>query len=121
MKSTPKAKGMLLLFGLSVAVLPGPSQGTGGNTLKQLVNANGCVTAGVEAGCLVLSDFRTKSTYNLFFEGEKADIDMAISFEGTKHQGPTTCMQGVPVDVSKWTQLKTKCQLPKDSRAEETR
>ena len=74
------------------------------------VDGSGCVTAGVEGGCLVLTDFKTKKIYNLLFETEKKpDVGTAISFKGTVHDGPTICMQGAAVDVTKWTQLKMKC------------
>lgn len=78
------------------------------------VNGSGCVTAGVEGGCLVLTDFKTKKVYNLFFKTEKKpDVGTAISFNGTVHDGPTFCMQGAAVDVTKWTQLKMKCPAAK--------
>ena len=77
------------------------------------IAASGCVKAGVEAGCLVLTDFKTKKLYNLFFTGDKPAIDTAIHFTGTAHDGPTTCMQGQAVDVKKWTPLKRKCPAEK--------
>jgi hypothetical protein len=77
--------------------------------MKHTVTSAGCVKAGVEAGCLVLSETKTKKTYNLFFADKKPDIDTAISFEGTVHHGPTTCMQGTPVDVTKWTNIRLQC------------
>jgi hypothetical protein len=88
-----------------------PSQAQDGATKgsKQTVSGSGCVKSGVEAGCIVVSDFETKKTYNLFFAAKRPSLDTAISFEGVVHEGPTTCMQGAPVDVGKWTQLKMKC------------
>ena len=78
------------------------------------ISASGCVQAGVEAGCLVLTDKKTNTVYNLFFTGDKPQIDTAIHFTGTLHDGPTTCQQGTPVDVKKWEPLKkTKCTAEK--------
>ncbi len=75
------------------------------------VKTSGCVKPGVEAGCLVLKGFKDKKLYNLIFvAGKKPEVGIAISFEGHRHEGPTVCMQGTPVDVSSWTRLKTRCQ-----------
>lgn len=80
------------------------------NSKNDVIKATGCVKPGVEAGCLILRDFKTKKEYNLFFPtGKKPDIETVISLEAKPHEGPTICMQGVPVDVTKWTQLKMKC------------
>ncbi len=76
------------------------------------VSGAGCTRAGVEGGCIVLEDSKTKKLYNLFFTGDKPQLDTAISFVGQEHDGPTTCMQGLPVQVSKWTPLKMKCPKP---------
>jgi len=75
-------------------------------------SGTGCVEAGVEAGCLVLKDGKSGTLYNLFFKGKKASVGMAIEFSGTIHEGPTTCMQGTPVDVKEWKQLKMHCPAP---------
>lgn len=75
-----------------------------------VVKGSGCVETGVEAGCLVLTNAADKKTYNLMFgSGKKATAGMAISFEGTVHSGPTICMQGTAVNVTKWNQTKMAC------------
>jgi hypothetical protein len=76
---------------------------------KNAVYAAGCVQAGVEAGCLVLSNPRSRTVYNLFFTGKKPAIGAAIRFTGTRHDGPTSCMQGEAIDVKTWTPIKMKC------------
>ena len=74
------------------------------------VSGSGCVEAGVEAGCIVLSDSKSKTLYNLYFgKGKKPAIGAAIHFSGERHDGPTACMQGEPVDVKKWNLIKMKC------------
>jgi hypothetical protein len=76
----------------------------------EVIKAEGCVQPGVEAGCLILKTFDSKQSYNVFFRtGKKPDPGTAISFEGVEHEGPTVCMQGTPVDIQKWTQLKRRC------------
>jgi hypothetical protein len=74
------------------------------------VAGSGCVTAGVEGGCLMLTDSKTRKVYNLFFRGSrKPRVGTAIRFSGTKHTGMTMCMQGEAVNVRTWVPLKRKC------------
>lgn len=73
------------------------------------IYAAGCVQAGVEAGCLILSNPRNKTVYNLFFKGKKPAVGSAIRFTGTSHEGPTSCMQGEAIDVKTWTEIKMQC------------
>ena len=74
------------------------------------VSGSGCVERGVELGCLVLNDLEQGKTYNLFFRTEKKPRPGgAISFTGFRHDGPTACMQGMPVNVTKWAPAKMKC------------
>lgn len=72
------------------------------------ISASGHVTAGVEAGCLMPEDSKTKTLYNLYFgKGKKPPLGSLIRFTGRKHDGPTACMQGQPVDVTRWTLSKS--------------
>ena len=74
------------------------------------VAASGCISTGVEAGCLMLTDSRTQKVYNLYFRGsKKPKVGTAIRFSGTKHTGMTMCMQGEAVNVRTWVPLKRKC------------
>jgi len=66
------------------------------------VRGQGCVESGVEAGCLVLKDLKTGSLYNLFVKGMHPAIGDGIEFVGVPHNGPATCMQGLPVDIVSW-------------------
>ncbi len=102
--------GLILLVG---SICQAQKEGSSGGV--QTVNASGCVSSGVEAGCLMLRSTKDNQLYNLFFKGNnKPRVDTAISFEGTKHEGPTTCMQGTPVDVAKWHPIRMHC--PKGER-----
>lgn len=80
------------------------------------ITGSGCVEAGVEAGCLVLKDTKTGTLFNLFFKGTPPSINTAIRFTGKTHEGPTTCQQGTPVDVTKFTVIRQSC-----SAAEKTK
>jgi len=71
----------------------------------KLVKGQGCVAAGVEASCLVVKDVRTGVAYNLFFKGTKPEAGTGIKFAGVPSDKMTTCMEGKPLDVSKWTQV----------------
>ena len=72
------------------------------------IKGSGCVEAGVEAGCLVVG--KNKKAYNLVFSsGEKPRPGTAIAFEGTVHTGPSICMQGTSVAVTKWRETRRAC------------
>jgi len=100
----------LLLAGLCVVMTANAyaQEGKGGDAAKTVSGA-GCVRAGVEAGCFVLTDTKTNKLYNLFFTGKPPDLNVAIRFDGEIHSGPTTCMQGTAVDVKKWQPIRMYC------------
>jgi hypothetical protein len=102
----------LVLFGFGT--LTGLSREERNNPPSEAVKGIGCVETGVEAGCLVLRDLNDNTKlYSLHFASDKKPgPGTAIAFEGTK-MGADICMQGTPIAVSKWTELKMKC--PKDS------
>jgi hypothetical protein len=78
------------------------------------VAGSGCVRAGAEKGCLVLTDTTTKASYNLFFYGSKPLPGTAIHFTGTFKSGVVSyCMQGKIVKVGEWTPLKMRCPAEK--------
>jgi len=100
--------GLLAVWAQVFAAQTAPKAGT----QPASVSGSGCVEPGVETGCLVLKDSKTGTSYNLFFTGDKPSLNTAIEFSGTAHEGPTTCMQGKPVKVSKWKQIKMQCTPP---------
>ena len=74
------------------------------------ISGLGCVEAGVEAGCLVLRDQKTKTLYNLYFSMPRKPVPgMGIRFRGTKKDGTTICMQGEPVNVGNWSRAELAC------------
>jgi hypothetical protein len=76
---------------------------------RTAVKGDGCLRAGVEAGCLILTTTDKKNTYSLHFDANnKPNAGTMIHFEGTT-MDVDTCMQGTPVKVTKWNALKTKC------------
>jgi len=101
----PFVCGALLAFS-TVATSAGPADEPPSNT----ITASGCVSAGVESGCLLVTDSKTGTVYNVYFRGsKKPPVGSAIRFTGVPHDGPTTCMQGRAVNVQRWFQLKMKC------------
>jgi hypothetical protein len=73
------------------------------------ITGTGCVEPGIETGCLVLHDLKTSKNFNLFFRAQPPSVDTAISFEGTESNNPNFCMQGQPIDVTKWTPIRLHC------------
>ncbi len=67
------------------------------------IHAEGCVEAGVENRCLMVKDLTTGTLYNLLTREPRPGIGEGIDFTGTPHDGPSTCMQGIAVDVTSWT------------------
>ncbi len=73
------------------------------------ISGMGCVGPGVEERCILVTDAQTHVLYNLYFNGKRPLLGSTIQFTGKKHNGPTTCMQGQPVDVTKWTKIDNSC------------
>lgn len=74
------------------------------------VHVEGCVEQGVEAGCLVVKDLKEGKLYNILVKGRRPGVGGGIEFTGVPHDGPTSCMQGIALDVSKWApKLSLKC------------
>jgi len=75
----------------------------------EVVSGSGCVERGVEATCVILMGTKSHKVFNLYFKDKPPMVDTAISFSGTTTSNPNFCMQGSPVSVTTWTQLKMKC------------
>ena len=67
------------------------------------VHGQGCVQAGVEMSCLVVKDVKSGILYNLIIKGTRPEIGIGIDFTGVPFDGFSYCMQGVLLEVSKWT------------------
>lgn len=76
---------------------------------SKAISGMGCVGPGVEERCILVTDAKTHVLYNLYFNGKRPLFGSTIQFTGKKHSGPTTCMQGQPVDVTKWTKIDNSC------------
>jgi hypothetical protein len=111
----PKISAFLIVAG-TLAMPAQTSEQPAQPDTAQVISGSGCVEAGVEAGCLVLKDTKTKTLYNLFFSGRGPAPGAAIQFTGAANGGVNVCMQGKPVDVKKWAQLKMPCPVPGEGK-----
>ena len=109
MRSTGKTVLILITMLLASMLAAGQAAPTSAAPAKgKTVEKRGKVEAGVEAGCLVLRDTRDHKLYNVLFrDKEKPNAGEEISFSGTLHEGPTTCMEGIPLAVTSWKPVKT--------------
>jgi adenine deaminase len=102
-RSKPMKRIVLVLTAVMfTTVMAATAEQTQARDAKQ-VHAEGCVEPGVEAGCLVVKDMRGGAIYNVLIKGQRPGVGEGIEFTGAPHEGPTSCMQGVAVDVVKWT------------------
>lgn len=76
-------------------------------TQRKTVDVSGCVVKGVEGGCLMLVT-KNGTKYNILAE-EKPVLGTWIQIRGTRHDGPTICMEGIPVRVLTWKKLADRC------------
>ncbi|MBV9610038.1 MAG: hypothetical protein JO187_10815 [Acidobacteria bacterium] len=87
--------------------LSGLSQENPVETGGQTVTVSGCVEKGVENGCLVLRDTKTRQLYDLQFTGAKAAPGDRITFDTITRPGETSvCRQGKVAHVGEWTKIK---------------
>lgn len=82
---------------------PQPPQKTPEPPPKNVIHAEGCIQAGIEARCLLLTDLKTGHLYTLIFKTDRPPVGLGIEFTGLPHPEPTTCMRGTAVDVTSWT------------------
>ena len=100
----------LLVFGVIVLTAMAPAafaKRHRSGARSKTISGSGCVSAGVEGGCLILTNSKGVK-YSLHFRGKKPKAGTAIRFSGTQLD-VDTCQQGTPVQVRTWFQLKMKC------------
>jgi hypothetical protein len=86
----------------------GPVRGFAAPTEKPApIRGQGCVSAGVEAHCLVVRDLKSGKLYNLIFKDIQPAIGEGIEFEALPHEGAASCLQGTALDVTAWTRKDT--------------
>jgi hypothetical protein len=108
-----EARASIWLAGIMTLLLIGVQIGVSQNqpaaqSDSAAVTGAGCVEKGVEAGCLVLKDKESGTSYSLSFSGQKPAIGSGIRFSGEKRD-VSTCMQGQAVKVTSWSAVKMDC------------
>src|SRR5438309_3439476 len=71
------------------------------------IRATGCVRKAPN-GCLILKTLDGKTTYT-FMTAPKPDSETVITIQGKSHEGPTSCKQGIVIDVTDWQPTGEKC------------
>ena len=68
------------------------------------VHGQGCVQAGVEARCLVVTGCEERHAVQPDHQGSAArHVGIGIDFTGVPFNGMSICMQGVLLEVTNWT------------------
>jgi hypothetical protein len=98
----------LALF-ITVAV-PQQSQAQGPR-----VSILGCVSPGVEAGCLIITDNVSGKTYQISSAVPKPDPAkrLVVRLSGMVVNKITFCQQGPVLEEIKWSYTKMRCRAPK--------
>ena len=96
--------GLVLVLG---AALSSGSRMVAEKPAAKVIEATGCVEKGVEASCLMLIT-ADGTKYNIFVDPRPA-VGTWIRIRGTRHDGPTICMEGTPVRVQSWKKLADRC------------
>jgi len=96
MKRAMLAVAAMVLAGAAVPAGAGPAPAS------NEVHVQGCVQAGVETRCLVLTDVMSGKLYNLLVSEPRPAVGDGIQFTGVPFDGVTVCMQGAPIKVTTW-------------------
>jgi hypothetical protein len=80
------------------------------------VSVLGCVSRGVEAGCLIMTDNVSGKVYQINAAEPKPDPAkrLAVRLSGTIVNKISFCQQGPILEEIKWSYTKMRCRAPKD-------
>ena len=75
------------------------------------VTVNGCVSRGVEFGCLIIRDRKTNLPYSIGSASPRPDAarGLMVHLTGVVSRKPDTCLQGPVLEKVKWNYTKTEC------------
>jgi hypothetical protein len=75
------------------------------------VTTNGCVSTGVEFGCLIIRDRKTNEPYSIGSASPRPDParGLMVHLTGIVSAGLGICMEGPRLEKIKWNYTKTKC------------
>lgn len=110
-------KKVAMMFVVMFAVGAATNAVAGSQQKPKEIHGLGCVQAGVEMHCLVLRDLGSGVLYDLLVKEPRPAIGEGIEFTGVRHDGPTVCMQGIPVAVASWSRKDSlKCGQPQKQK-----
>ncbi len=89
--------------------------GTPSNAAGQTVHILGCVSPGVEIGCLMIKDHKTGKTYQINSANPRPDPaqNLVVDLKGQIFHGVDFCMQGPILTEITWNYTKMSCRLGK--------
>ena len=90
----------------TLAQAPQPSQRPKAEIRE--IKAIGCVRKAAAARCLLLVTLDGETTYS-FIAAPKPELDTIVTIQGSPHQGPAVCKQGIQIDVTDWEPTGDKC------------
>jgi hypothetical protein len=90
------------VFAFSLALAQTPPAKTPKDRKPQIreVRATGCVRIARD-GCILLKTLDGNTTYT-FRVAPKPDEGAVVTIQGTAHDGPSNCKQGIAIDVTDW-------------------
>jgi len=100
-RRTPMKRVLLALAAMTLAGAAGLAVAGSAQDSKE-VRAKDCVEPGVEARCLMVKDVKSGKLYNVFIKEPRPAIGDGIEFTAVPYDGVTYCMQGIPVQVTRW-------------------
>jgi hypothetical protein len=100
----------------SLALLMTPTVAEQAQAQGASVKILGCVSRGVESGCLIITDKVSRKTYQINSAMPAPDPArrLVVRLNGTIVGGIDFCQQGPILGDIKWTYTKMRCERPKD-------
>jgi hypothetical protein len=92
------------MAGVAMAALAGAAcmAQSGSAPEAKEVHVQGCVQAGIESSCLMVTGAKTGKLYNIIIKGPRPAPGAGMEFTGVPFEGVSVCMQGIAVEVSNW-------------------
>jgi hypothetical protein len=108
--SAPPGHRMLLsvaIVSLSAALAQAPKPAPPKTEIRE-IKAIGCVRKAVVARCVLLVSLDGERTYS-FVAAPKPELGTVITIQGSSHQGPAVCKEGIQIDVADWQPTGEEC------------
>jgi hypothetical protein len=109
--SAPPSRRLFLpvaVVSLSIALAQAPQPSQPPNAEIREIKAIGCVRKATAARCVLLVTLDGETTYS-FIAAPKPELDTIVTIQGSPHQGPAVCRQGIQIDVTDWEPAGDRC------------